>query len=250
MRNNAYTIFASDTLDNRSLMFCVFGSRMNEIAEPLHFKLKYVPPYNDFSGIALFRYACAYKPFRDDPVRARNVIIDLSEWREHADEEYFEHFFAYLHDYDGYYDFTYVFDLGSNDNRFAKAINMLAALYLGKGEVIENKLKKDDRLLSEYIGMVYGVCENTSSKLAKLFNESERFSGLTAIDGIMRDLVESTNRLDIPLGIMEPKQLSILLHTKCPDCKLLLFFEEKVLLWQHEPTESIDKNHITIDKVA
>ncbi|MBR3299301.1 MAG: hypothetical protein IKI64_08860 [Clostridia bacterium] len=250
MRKNDYTIFASDTTDNRSLMFCVFGSRMNEIAEPLHFKLRYVPPYNDFSGIALFRYACAYKPFRDDPVRARNVIIDLSEWREHADEEYLEHFFAYLHDYDGYHYFTYVFDLGSKDNRFAKAINMLAALYLGKGEVIENKLGNDDGLLSEYIGMVYGVCENTSAKLAKLFNGSERFSGLTAIDGIMSDLVESTKQLDIALDRAEPKQLTALLHAKCPDCKLLLFFGEKLLLWQHEPAESIDKDHITIGEVA
>lgn len=250
MKKNDYTIFASDTTDNRTLMFCVFGSGMNGIAEPLHFKLRYVLPYSDFNGIMLFRHTCAYRPFRDAPVRARTVVIDLSEWKDHAAEEYLDHFFAYLHDYDGYYDFTYVFDLGTGDMRFANEINMLAALYLGKGEVLENRLGKDGRLLAEYIGTVYGVCENTSAKLAKLFNESERLSGLTAIDSVMSDLVESTKRHDIGLDRTEPRQLSSLLKSKCPDCKLLLFFGENVLRWQHEPTESIDKDHITIDEVA
>ena len=250
MKNNDYAIFASDTKDNRTLMFCVFGSSMNEIAEPLHFKLGYVPPYGDFNGIMLFKYACAYRPFRDEPVRSKYIIIDLLEWREHADEEYLEHFFAYLHDYDGYYDFTYVFNLGSNDSMFKKAINMLAALYLGKGKVIENRLCKDDRILAKYIGTVYCICENTSAKLAKMFNESERFKGLTAIDGVVSDLVETAARHDIRLDQAEPRQLSRLLESKCPDCKLLLFFEEDVLRWQHENSESIENETITMDEVA
>ncbi len=79
-------------------------------------------------------------PFRDEPVRQRISVMDLSEWEGHESEEFLEPFFAFLHDNDGgFFNNDYCFILHSADLRTIKAINILAATYLGHGSIVREK---------------------------------------------------------------------------------------------------------------
>lgn len=162
----------------------------------ISYKLQYVPPYADFDGIKAFQIESRYKPFEHSNKAFKYAAIDVSEWVGHEQEEYIQCFFKFLHDYDGFFDFKYIFTIGKLKDW--KSMYLLAGKYLEKGEVICDRTLVDTKYMSAYISDEYKVSSRASSILAELFIEEE-INSYAEIETIMNDIRRHSGREKIDI---------------------------------------------------
>lgn len=190
-KTKSFTLLITGVSDNEPTVKRLIGGD-----DFISYKLQYAPPYANFDGIKEFQIESRYKPFEHSNKAFKYAAIDVSEWVGHEQEEYIECFFKFLHDYDGFFDFKYIFTIGKSKDW--KSIYLLAAKYLEEGEVICDRTFVDAKHMSSFISKEYKVVGRTSSILAELFIEEE-ISSYAEIETIMNDIRRYSGREKIDI---------------------------------------------------
>lgn len=139
-RNN-FTILTTGAADNDTAALRYIQSQeVYREAKCVLYQLQYVPPYETFKGIMDFQDIIKYHPFSDPIQKEAAAVIDLSEWIGHEQEEYLEIFCKFLHDYDlEFYEYAYIFTVGTADRKTAEKLYTLLDRYLEEGEIVETE---------------------------------------------------------------------------------------------------------------
>lgn len=183
---NRYLFFLSGSRDNERLAQAYLENRYPG-RDTVSLKLPYDPPFREFRGIRLFQKGAAYHPFRDQPVRKKLCILDLSEWVEHPRDEYLETFFAFLHDYRGFFQFTYVFTAGEATADQIRPLRELAARYLVGGRLHEDHTLTDPQELRNLLLRQYDVDRPLAAAVAGILVRGG-VEGLAQVQTVLDDL--------------------------------------------------------------
>lgn len=185
-KTRSFTLLVTGVSDNESAVRRLVGDE-----DFISYKLQYVPPYGDFDGIRDFQIESRFKPFEDSSKAFKYAAIDVSEWVGHEDDEYVECFFKFLHDYDGFFDFKYIFTIGKS--KAWKSMYLLAGRYLDEGEVICDRTFLDAKYMSSFISGKYNVSNKASGILAELFIE-DKVSSYAELEMVMNDIKRHSNK--------------------------------------------------------
>ena len=112
----------------------------------VHHKLSYSPPYESFEGLKQLQI----KLRRSPAALGRKVIaaIDISDWAEHLNEEYFLSSVKYFHDRRNR--MSYIFTVGDCTGDTVNKIFLTLRCYM-RGEIIYDKTFTDTAELWAYI---------------------------------------------------------------------------------------------------
>jgi len=155
------------------------------------FKLYYVPPYDFKEYTTLFRAyqrSSNYHPFVDEAEKDAVIIIDVSEWITHEDEEFFITFAKYLHDDQRYYRYTYVFCAGETTRTQAAALDRQLMLYLNDGDIIEETTPMIDRYLNSHHTLVKSV------RLDLIHMMTAQIKSISQMQMLLDDLMTKVNQ--------------------------------------------------------
>ena len=181
------------------------------------YKLSYTPPYQSFNGIRMYQYVTRYRPFQSEPHRRCAMILDLSEWLGHENEEYLRIFFKFLHDESSFYHKEYILTAGEADERAIRSLYLLAAEYLPGGKILQDKTLRDPDALREYLEEHYPLETDAADYLARLYLRHP-VSGLDKVRMLTDDL----------FGYLPPGLIDVLMLTdrleRNPDAKINLFY--------------------------
>lgn len=222
MENN-FTILLTGVDDSETLARAYLERSGKQIATIIPFKLPYTLPYNRFVGIQQFQLLSRYRPFLSEPNRTSAVVIlDLSEWVGHEDEEYLTVFFRYLHDHSAisFYKPEYILTLGSATAKSAKKMYCLASEYLRMGAMVQDKTLQDRELLGKYLESAYPLEPTAADTLAGVYLQKP-IASLRHVRLMTEDLLV---RLNEDASLVTQKQLAQVVG----DSKLALFYGETV----------------------
>ena len=222
MENN-FTILLTGVDDSETLARAYLERSGKQIATIIPFKLPYTLPYNRFMGIQQFQLLNRYRPFLSEPNRTSAVVIlDLSEWIGHEDEEYLTIFFRYLHDHSAtsFYKPEYILTLGSTTAKSAKKMYCLASEYLRLGAMVQDRTLQDRELLGKYLEKAYPLEAAAADTLAGIYLQ-KTIASLRHVRLMTEDLL---SRLNGDASPVTEKQLA----QAVGDSKLALFYGETV----------------------
>lgn len=110
----------------------------------LEFTLPYAPPYEDFGGIRELQLAVR----RMGAFPPEALVLDLTEWAGHEEEEWFEIAAMYLHDHRRLW--NYLFLVRERDARECAALFFILRTFL-VGELREDRTFADPASLAAYL---------------------------------------------------------------------------------------------------
>lgn len=237
-KENAFTFFLTGKKDNDAAVENYVRNNGYDEAKRVHYKLEYIPPYQNFTGIAHFERLTQYRAFSDSVQKRAVAIIDLSEWIGHEKEEYLEIFCKFLHDYDwSFYRYEYVFTVGEANRDKTMELYALVSEYLCEGKMIEDRTMTEEKSMSEYLMTTYPVNKMLSSKLSRIFIRNE-IKGYTQLNMVMNDLVE---RLQYKKNNLITEQQLWNSFDKLENSKLAIMFNSDMKKWREEYSEDLSK---------
>lgn len=223
-KRNTYTFYVTGKKENDAVVLQAIDDTSYVL-----FDLPYTPPYEEFLSIKAFQYESRYRPFKDDNHQRKIAIINLFEWLGHEKEEYLEIFAKFLHDYQSFFEYEYIFTVGDAKKAEIKSLYMLMAQYLEKGKIVEDNTLTDVNVLSAYLKEHFPIEDSVANKCAEIFIKNE-IDGLPQVTSFMNELVDSVNVKGKKL-ITEQLFLS---HKQIQDTKFYLFYEQDVEAWMLE----------------
>lgn len=125
----------------------------------LEFNLSYVPPYEDFRGIRELQLAVR----RMGAFPPEALVIDLTEWEGHEEEEYFEIAAMYLRDHRDLW--NYVFLARELDGADCAMLFFTLRTFLD-GRMEEDRTFSDRESLSAYLARQTPFAPGTTERLA------------------------------------------------------------------------------------
>ncbi len=189
------------------------------------FPLRYTLPFHSFSAIGEFSKATQYQPFKDKPIREKVIVMDLTEWMGHEDEEYLEVFVKYLHDSPSFFQFSYLFLLNTDKEAEAWPMFLLLSRYLATGRMKQATFQPRSGSLTTDLCMSYPLEPSLGQQLAEILG-GEPLSK-PQMDIILRDLIYLTREVKgQPLS-----EAQVLYSKNLTATKLYLFYEKEVRLW-------------------
>lgn len=203
----------------------------------LSFKLPYTPPYERFKGIREYQYATRYRPFQSQPRRSCVVILDVSEWIHHTEDDYIRLFLKYLHDENGFYCREYLLTVGKADEQSIRNLRLLAAEYLGGGQVVYDRTLSDRNALRDYLQKTYPLTENAADWLAQIYL-TRPIRSIDMVNTITYELLackENTKIRTVTLRMLT----EWLKHRK--DTKIHLFYGEEIQQFLEQRKPDADK---------
>ena len=201
------------------------------------FRLPYTPPYERFKGIREYQYATRYRPFQSQPRRACVVILDISEWIQHTEDEYLRLFLKYLHDENGFYCREYLMTVGRADEQSIRNFRLLAAEYLGGGQVVYDRTLCDRNALRDYLQKNYPLNEKAADRLAQIYL-SRPIRSIDTVDTITHELlacVDNTKDRTVTVRMLT----DWLKHRK--NTKIHLFYSEEIQRFLQQRKPNADK---------
>lgn len=231
-----FTILLTGTEDSTALARAYLEQTRENLETVIAFKLPYTLPFNRFTGIRQFQLLTKYRPFLSEPRTAAVVILDLSEWIGHEEEEYLRIFFCYLHDHRGFFKPEYILTLGRATKQEAQKIFCLASEYLRTGMMVEDRTLLDREKLSRYLKKKYPLEAAAADTLAGIYLQKE-IPSLRRVQLLTEDLLLRANT-DRPAS---ERQLAQTL----PDSKLSLFYGAgvKSCFWEQKEMEGDNERH-------
>ena len=211
MKNN-FIFYLTGAADSMSLARDFLARK--ELSTVIPFKLFYTPPYQRFYGIENYQLQSRYRPCRSDPHREAAVVLDLSEWRGHEQDDHLRCFLEYLHDAEGFYQPEFVITLGSADKEEIQKMYCLVSRYLGTGSVVEDRTLVDRGALSSWLKSAYPMEREAAECLAEVLLRKP----IPSLDRVMTIAEDLMRRVDRK-GTVTVRQLAQVV----PGSKLELF---------------------------
>ena len=218
--DKSFTVFISGAPDSIQSARAYISNR-NPDRTVLSFKLPYTPPYEMFRGIRSYQYATRYRPFQSEPHRRCAMILDLSEWLGHENEDYLRVFFKFLHDETGFYDKEYILTAGEADERAIRGLRLLAAEYLPGGQILRDKTLCDPDALREHLEAHYPLESDAADYLARLYLRRP-IPGPDRVRMLTDDLFNY-----LPPGMIDVLMLTDRLERN-PEAKINLFYGDEI----------------------
>lgn len=187
-------------MEHKSFTFLITGVRDNDCAvynyaengHIVFFKLPYTPPYAEFQGIRGFQTAVRFRPFEHTTKYENSIAVNLSEWTEHADEEYLEIFMKYLHDFrDGGFYKQFFFTIGDKARTQAEPLFRLATKYLSEGSFHEDDTLCSQKALSSYLLRHYRLDDGAAELAARIL--LQHAADYVMINSVMNDLQKKSS---------------------------------------------------------
>ena len=125
----------------------------------LEFTLPYAPPYEDFGGIRELQLAVR----RMGTFPPDTLVIDLSEWIGHEEEEFFEVTAMFLHDHRDLWNFLFLVRERDAEDCAAMFFTLRAFLV---GELREDRTFADRESLVEYLTAQQQIEPEAADRLA------------------------------------------------------------------------------------
>lgn len=229
----SFTFYVSGVKDNDAgVMRYIREQKGYKNIPCLFFKLCYTAPYQNFQSIREFQYEMKYRPFSEKSNQKKAlVVMDVAEWIGKENEEYFEIFCKFLHDYHTtFYQFEYMFTVADADRGKIKGLYKMISQYLGEGKIAEDRTLTDVKEMSEYLMDTYPVDRVPAERLASIFCH-KGMKGLSQLDTIMMNL----------MGYMHPgerekvTESQLLSHYKSlENSKFGILYEEELKKWKQE----------------
>lgn len=240
MHNKNVTFLITGTADSIPSAKAFLSSRSQyQDCTILSFKLPYTPPYERFKGIREYQYATRYRPFQSQPRRSCVVILDVSEWIHHTEDDYLRLFMKYIHDENGFYSREYLLTVGKADERSIRNLRLLVAEYLGGGQVVYDRTLCDRNALRDYLQKTYPLTENAADWLAQIYL-TRPIRSIDMVNAITHEFLacmENTKIRTVTLRMLT----DWLKHRK--DTKIHLFYGEEIqrFLEQRKPDANKEK---------
>lgn len=201
------------------------------------FRLEYTPPYQEFSSLRRFQRVLRYRPFMDSASRKMIMLVDLSEWIGHEEEEYLEVFLRFLHDYRSFFQPRYVFSAGVVQKEEVYKLYRLISGYLPGGEMMEDHILSDSQQLCKYLCEKYPLSKPVAARLGRII-AGGRLTGLACVNMVVEDFVE---RMHIKRGAEITDAIVFNHRNDLQNSKVHLFFEEDTEKWLNQIHGSGDK---------
>lgn len=229
----SFTFYVSGVKDNDAgVMHYIRKQKGYKNIPCLFFKLCYTAPYQNFQSIREFQYETKYRPFSEKSNQKKAlVVMDVAEWIGKENEEYFEIFCKFLHDYHTtFYQFEYMFTVADADRGKIKGLYKMISQYLGEGKIAEDRTLTDVKEMSEYLMDTYPVDRVPAERLASIFCH-KGMKGLSQLDAIMMDLMEYMQ----PGEREKVTESQLLSHYKSlENSNFGILYEEELKRWKQE----------------
>lgn len=190
---NDFVVFLCGVDDSMSLAQDFLTRTRKEIPTVIPFKLLYTPPYQGFHGIRNYQLQTRYRPFRSHPRKEAVVILDLSEWLGHEQDDYLLYFLKYLHDAEGFYEPEFVVTTGCAAKEDVRKLYCLVSRYLGTGAVAEDRTLVDREALSAWLKAAYPMEREAAECLAEVLLRKP-IPSLDWVQTITVELMQRVNR--------------------------------------------------------
>lgn len=190
---NDFVVVLTGVEDSMSLARDFLARTRKDIPTVLPFKLCYTPPYQRFLGIQSYQIQLQYRPFLSTPRKAAAVILDLSEWVGHEQEDYLRYFLEYLHDAEGFYEPEFVVTMGCSAKEDIRKLYCLVSRYLGTGAVVEDRTLVDRETLSAWLKAAYPIEREAAECLADVLLRKP-IPSLDWVRTITVELMQRVNR--------------------------------------------------------
>ena len=236
----SFTFYVSGVKDNDAgVMRYIRKQKGYKNIPCLFFKLRYTAPYQNFQSIREFQCETKYRPFSGKSNQKKAlVVMDVAEWIGKENEEYFEIFFKFLHDYHTtFYQFEYIFTAADADRGKIKGLYKMISQYLGEGKIAEDRTLTDVKEMSEYLMDTYPVDRILAERLASIFCH-KGMKGLSQLDTIMMDLMEYIH----PGEREKVTESRLLSHYKSlENSKFGILYEEELKKWKQETEKNRER---------
>lgn len=240
-KERAFTFFLTGMEDNDTAIARYVRNQGYKDVKLVLYKLEYVPPFQNFGGIALFEQMTKYRPFVDSIQKKAVAVIDLSEWIGHEKEEYIEVFCKFLHDYDwSFHRYEYVFTVGAADKEAIRELYNLMAKYLGEDDIVEDRTMSDEKEMAKYLADEFPVDSSLAKQLSHIFVKNE-IGGIAQMNTVMENFLTC-----IPCKkgkrLTEDKVFKAM-H-KLENSKLGILYKKDIDEWKQRLAFGIDKEEV------
>ena len=133
--------------------------------EPAHLKLSYKEPFEQFTGIMMLQLCLRKALLRGS---FDTVVIDISQWADHQDEDYFHIFCKYLHDHT--LNKKLYFTISQKEQYCKDKLFFALRDYL-PGDQKEDRTLIDAALLKEYLHCQVSISSEAAAHLSELIAE-------------------------------------------------------------------------------
>lgn len=190
---NDFVVLLTGAEDSMSLARDYLTRTRKEVPAVFPFKLFYSPPYSKFYGLQNFQLQTRYQPFRTSPRKEAVVILDLSEWLGHEQEDYLTYFLKYLQNTESFYEPEFVVTLGSAAKEDVRKMYILVSRYLGTGAEMEDRTLVDWEALSAWLKAAYPLEREAAECLAEVLLRKP-IPSLDWVRTITVELMQRVNR--------------------------------------------------------
>lgn len=187
-----FTLLIKDSSDNTPVMKLI-GNDANFFC----YKLHHILPYETYNGIKKFQLS-----YHRTGMFCKNyvyAVIDITEWIEHSEEEFFDITLKYLYDHRA--DIKYIFVVNGFSYEECMPLYIKLRCYMN-GTLEKDKTFETALNLSDYIKNNFSLAENEAVLLSELLTENEMKSlqNYSAVEALINDVKAHSMRRTITMS--------------------------------------------------
>ncbi len=179
MPDNPFTLLA---LSGRDASRETIG-QLADSGKVLDYSLVYTPPYEAFAGIRELQLAVR----RMGPFPPETLVIDLTEWVGHEEEEYFEVTAMFLHDHRSLWNYAFLAREHSMEDCAMLYFTLRSFL---EGRMIEDRTFADRDSLSFYLTVHHPINKDAADTLAGILlsPQARMLRSYPRVDALLSEL--------------------------------------------------------------